>query len=248
MDGANCNVTTNLTRGSTQWRHSRKITTLDPAKLTSDDYIDLSSRAIVYTMLSAHNYNPAHSACACISSFGWPNEMFPPDTRGFLYYRTPWGPPLAGELRFRLTPTPDPATFSTGSDLVTANGVPWNIPLYSIPLRMRYRSLQAQLLQDGLVSQHTFDLLTSTGGVGSNVSTRMVSAFGQEFRLGLSKSYCLLFVGADSTRKRTFQNTAGFKVGNSHYVLFEGDISVIFGHIAQAEMSYYPCRLRHVLF
>ncbi len=223
MDGANCNVTTNLTRGSTQWHYSRKITTLDPTKLTSDDYIDLSSRAMVYTMLSAHNYNPAHSACACIGSKGWPIEMFPPDTRGFLYYRTPWGPPIAGELRFRLTPTPDPATFSMGSDLVTANGVQWNIPLYSIPLRMRYRNFQAQLLRDGLVSQRTFDILTPTAEVGSNISTHMVSAFGQEFRLGLSKNYCLLFVGADSTRKHVFQNAVRFKAGNSHYVLFEGD-------------------------
>ena len=62
------------------------------------------------------------------------HNCFPEDTRGFLYYHSPAAgvPPAAGELRFRLTPRDDPASFDKGSDLQMETGLPWQIPLLKV--------------------------------------------------------------------------------------------------------------------
>ncbi|KAM5537477.1 hypothetical protein V8D89_008804 [Ganoderma adspersum] len=220
------NITTSLKRGSTQWFHRRRISTLDPTKLTPDDYVDLSCRYSVHVTLSAHDYNPAYNASASISPTGWPDRTFPPDIRGFLYYRAPWGPPLAGELRFRVTPTPDPASFATGSDLVAPNGVPWNIPLYNIPFMTCHHGLQAQLLRDGLVPQRAFDVLASAAGIRCHraMNTHIVTAFGQDFRLQFSesKSCSLLFAGADSVGRCTPRYAMGLFSTCADHAQFEG--------------------------
>nr|VWO95504.1 N/A [Ganoderma boninense] len=192
-----------------------KISTLDPTKLTPGDYMDLSGRALAHATLSAHSYSSALSASTHLHPAGWPRwSTFPPGTRGFLYYRTPWGPPLAGELRFRLARTPDRAGFAAGADLVAPNGVPWSVPLYNMPHTWSYRSLEAQLLADGLVPQWAFDVLAATPGLASHAShASVVSAFGQEFRLQFSRKSLLgsslLFVGADAVAKYVPRGTLG---------------------------------------
>ena len=59
---------------------------------------------------------------------------YPPDTKAFLYYSTlPGKPRIAGELRFRVTSSDDPASFESGSDLVDKNGQTWSRPLFVLP-------------------------------------------------------------------------------------------------------------------
>ena len=56
---------------------------------------------------------------------------FPPNTKGFLYYfMSPEKPRIAGEVRFRVTSSDDPASFESGSDLLKPNGQPWSRPVY----------------------------------------------------------------------------------------------------------------------
>lgn len=88
---------------------------------------------------------------------------FPPGTRGFLHYYSPEDvPPMAGEIRFRVTTGPDVSSFDDGSDLLVPDGVPWKVPLMSLTkgsrgAKRRYDELQKLLLSDKLV---TPELLT----------------------------------------------------------------------------------------
>ena len=59
---------------------------------------------------------------------------YPPDTMAFLYYSTsPKRPPIAGELRLRVTSSDDHASFESGFDLLTLDGQqPWSRSLYHV--------------------------------------------------------------------------------------------------------------------
>jgi hypothetical protein len=66
-----------------------------------------------------------------IKSNVWKLTPYPPNTKGFLYYSmSPEKPRIAGELRFRVTSSDDPASFESGSDLLRPDGLPWSRPLY----------------------------------------------------------------------------------------------------------------------
>ncbi|EIW62191.1 uncharacterized protein TRAVEDRAFT_45026 [Trametes versicolor FP-101664 SS1] len=113
--------------------------------------------------------------------------------RGFLYYHLPPGaPPLAAEIRFRVTGSPDPAFFSSSPDLMTQHGLPWRIPLLNL-VRHRRRlhpdPLWLVLVEDGLVSE---DQLLSDSQVdvpkesSPSMNTRLIYGFGQPFLLDFS--------------------------------------------------------------
>ena len=56
----------------------------------------------------------------------------PPDTKAFLYYYTSREMPrIAGELRLRVVPSDDPASYEKGSDL-RFNGQMWSRSLYML--------------------------------------------------------------------------------------------------------------------
>ncbi|RPD68330.1 hypothetical protein L226DRAFT_576500 [Lentinus tigrinus ALCF2SS1-7] len=91
---------------------------LDPTKLTPDDHI---------------TFGPRRSSDdeIFIEDLGGLNSK---PLSGFLYYyQPPRAPPLAGEIRFRLTPSNDPGSFASGTDFTTKSGAtPWSIPLLAI--------------------------------------------------------------------------------------------------------------------
>ena len=77
-------------------------------------------------------------------------QLYPPDTKAFLYYTTPPGRPrIAGELRLRVIPGDDPASFASGSDLLRKNGQPWSRPLHVLP--KCYTVIYEKLREDGLI-------------------------------------------------------------------------------------------------
>jgi hypothetical protein len=104
--------------------HKRDIGTLDPVRLTSADFLDLGGK----TMYSRQGLNLGflrrdRSAVP-----------FPSDAQGFLYYIPgPEHAPVAGEVRFRATPDPNPASFADGRDLLLPDRPgPWNVPLINM--------------------------------------------------------------------------------------------------------------------
>jgi hypothetical protein len=75
---------------------------------------------------------------------------YPPDTNAFLYYfMPPEKPPIAGELRLRLTSSDDPASFESGSDLLGSNGQAWSRPLIFLP--KYYPPLYEKLREEGCI-------------------------------------------------------------------------------------------------
>ena len=61
----------------------------------------------------------------------------------------PGKPRIAGELRFRVTSSDDPASFESGSDLLRQNGQPWSRPLCILP--KFYPPLYAKLREEGFI-------------------------------------------------------------------------------------------------
>ena len=85
---------------------------------------------------------------------------YPPDIKPFLYYFTlPEKSRISGELRLRVIPRDDPASFESGYDLLGYNGSPWSRPLCA--LRRRYIPLYEKLREEKLVSDE-LDSLIST--------------------------------------------------------------------------------------
>jgi hypothetical protein len=75
---------------------------------------------------------------------------YPPGTKGFLYYFMSLEKPrIAGELRFRVASSDDPASFQSGSDLMKPNGQAWSRPL--IVLSKLYPPLYGKLREELLV-------------------------------------------------------------------------------------------------
>jgi hypothetical protein len=101
-----------------------------------------------------HNHSSPVRTLQLYYDQSWLNELgylaFPPDTNAFLYYFTsPIKPRLAGELRLRVAPSDNVASFESGSDLLLLNGQPWSYPLFALP--KYYISLYKKLKEDRLV-------------------------------------------------------------------------------------------------
>ncbi|KAJ7645751.1 hypothetical protein B0H17DRAFT_449571 [Mycena rosella] len=78
---------------------------------------------------------------------------FPDHTRGFLYFHSdPHAGPLAGGIRFRVTPDNSPSSFPAGQDVLAPHGLPWEILLAQIACRANYAGIAAQLVRETLVT------------------------------------------------------------------------------------------------
>lgn len=127
----------------------RPISTLDPHKLVRSDFMDLSGR--LRPAVSPNALPTSEVSFGCV---GKSRLRFPPNTCGFLYYRSPPDfAPLAGEIRFRLVEGEDPAGFAQGYDLVHSSGLPWHINVASL----RHQStLAAQLINEKFMTPSLF--------------------------------------------------------------------------------------------
>ncbi|KAI1783724.1 hypothetical protein LXA43DRAFT_1129764 [Ganoderma leucocontextum] len=226
----------------------RKIRTLDPARLTPDDYLDLTRISSISVNVLLHPANPASLRPARdLRAYLWDAALS--EARGFLYYhRPPHSPPIAGELRFRLTPdgSSRPSSFAAGSDLCTVwRGRPWRLPLYKMTYRDCFRGVFALLLQDRLVSQRTLDVAASAArkmrssnkaarAVGERTDTPTLTAFGQEFEmcLGANSGVVCVFVGPDRIFKKEMEHVFSFArriEGKTRYFSpFEGPVVCCF--------------------
>lgn len=91
-----------------------------------------------------------------------PCHKFPEATRGFLYFHRPeQAHPITSSIRFRLVEEPDPAAFSTGSDLLLPWQMPWTIKLTAI-IAGNYKAFYNILIQDELISQQDLEILESS--------------------------------------------------------------------------------------
>jgi hypothetical protein len=137
------------TRGQTK----NLVYTLDPKKFAEkkQQCFHIGNQQYFRPSVALHNHSsPVLAPRLSYDQSRLNNLTFPPDTKAFLYYFTsPIKPRLAGELRIRVVPSDDFASFESGSDLLTSNGRPWLRPLYVLP--KYHLPLYEKLREDQLV-------------------------------------------------------------------------------------------------
>ncbi|PPR01580.1 hypothetical protein CVT24_005871 [Panaeolus cyanescens] len=138
----------------------RTIRTLNPSR-----FVELNQPAITLS----HGLAPFLSLPTGRMTFGYmytseaKDIPFPPGTRGFLYYHLPPGrPPFSATVRFRVTPSPDPASFADGYDLpipLSHQHVPgpWQLRIPKLVVRRGASPLVDLLQSEGLLHPTTIE-------------------------------------------------------------------------------------------
>ncbi|KAJ6473419.1 hypothetical protein C8R47DRAFT_1199754 [Mycena vitilis] len=146
---------------SDQWASAHKtISTLNPRKIRSSDWLDLSSRPKFHVSFP-RTRGPAARLQYHVEApnDGWHtlHTPFPEKCTGFLYYRgEPHEPHLERSVRFRLTSESMTSAFPVGRDLTLGSGRPWEITLPLLASRSMVNevgALRNQLLDEGSVTK-----------------------------------------------------------------------------------------------
>ncbi|KAJ6617280.1 hypothetical protein B0H10DRAFT_2218766 [Mycena sp. CBHHK59/15] len=173
------------------------ISTLDPLRLRPDDFLDMSGRtrcAVTFV----------HSPGGIGASLWYqsPHLPFPNGTRGFLYYHADRESPLAGTIRFRVTPDPTPASFPHGSDLRVPSGCPWQVMLAQIASpNAAYSKLRAQLLHERLATPAQLARCREVFGARRSFDAHLtLFARAQAFPVHFARAPWLVVVGPHELR------------------------------------------------
>ncbi|KAI0064515.1 hypothetical protein BV25DRAFT_1914229 [Artomyces pyxidatus] len=160
------------------------INTLNPLRLQPSDFVDLSNRRAPTYSIRGRPYPRGNRLGYAAAN----SKRFPDGTQGFFYYHPPTPPEtILGELRFRVTSSADPATFSSGSDLRTLDGEPWGIlPAFLGPSAYHGSTLGQLLLDERLVTQAQRELWDKLPYRRNPVS--VVTQFGEPFAVSFGNS------------------------------------------------------------
>lgn len=226
------------------------VSTLDPKRLVSSDFIDLAglrSKSFIVAPPSQPRSSrlPRLTRVSSVEIHfigdGTPvaHRPFPAEAQGFFYvHRPPQVPPIAGTLRFRVTRDPDPSSFESGYDLIGNDHLPWNRPLPSI-VRGEHPILAHQLLADQLVDEET---LVEASKIPVNARSVLVSSVYEPFPLSFhhrgSKIWVPTKLGslAPVFFKGMFEERRGEKVT----IPYMGEYMFVGppGHSAKSGMNY----------
>ena len=180
------------------------ISTLNQHKLLPSDFIDISNSCL-RPGIRFQNDRSVHAWQMCYYETHGETLQFPPHSSGFLYYHQPQDAPLlAGELRFRLTPSNLPQSFSRGKDCLTPDGAVWKIPLLALYRYPYNRRIYRQLQLDGFISDalHSkVENLVKTSHCPQDTSVTLHSLH-QAFPINFAASRFRFFVLGDSTCQR----------------------------------------------
>ncbi|KAH6897858.1 hypothetical protein BKA70DRAFT_1314963 [Coprinopsis sp. MPI-PUGE-AT-0042] len=185
------------------WRVKRRLSTLDPAKLMPDDWVDLGGQKTISVWWGATTQSPRlHYHFNLGRPMAWPTFA-----KGFLYFHrhapssTREAHPASGSLRLRLAESPSDLTHAfseEGKDVsVDASGyTPWSISFLTLWQMPYYTPIRPQLYSDGFVTSKSAAeinrLLKSSeimrmnhvgGGIDSSTMRRRPSSFGKATRV-----------------------------------------------------------------
>ncbi|KZT28293.1 hypothetical protein NEOLEDRAFT_1129671 [Neolentinus lepideus HHB14362 ss-1] len=176
---------------------------LDPRHLSTKDFVVISGYTRRRTVFSEKPF--VDFAYRRPLSKGEHYTPFPSDAQGFFYWHLePNAPPLAGQLRFRITNSPDSAAFSDGRDLQLPDGGVWSISIFCISRYLCYAGIQLQLLSEKLVTRKllkTALTATSRGGSRPGRGSLMIWKFGQPFPVRLEAFIDFWILGVAGARK-----------------------------------------------
>ncbi|KAH6897856.1 hypothetical protein BKA70DRAFT_1314955 [Coprinopsis sp. MPI-PUGE-AT-0042] len=145
-------------------RIKRSLSTLDPTKLTPDDWVDFRGiQAPSIRWEGTRESVPLHPGTGSSRLVAWP-----PSARGFLYFHRPPSScsankvhPAAGSLRFRCAESPGDLSRAfgrEGKDVLVGEerwDLPWSIPLLSLRQIPWYAPVWQRLYSDGFVTSET---------------------------------------------------------------------------------------------
>ncbi|KAJ7756276.1 hypothetical protein B0H16DRAFT_696393 [Mycena metata] len=127
------------------------VTTLDPNKITSEQYFDISTSRLASQYRKIEQKRRPNPHMRQVGDIVYTTDTpFPPDTKGFLYfYSPPDRHPLCGCIRFRVAEDPSSRGFQAGHDLLLPHGLPWEIPIWETVTWGGYKNLLDVLAADG---------------------------------------------------------------------------------------------------
>ncbi|PPQ82368.1 hypothetical protein CVT25_008329 [Psilocybe cyanescens] len=130
--------------------HVHQILSLTPETFSAvgQEMVDFSTRRWVYA-----GKTPKWVVFSYPADPPAKKDNFPPDSRGYLYYRKPLPGEhaMTGGLRFRVMPL-DTRSFDEGIDLIHKDGLPWRVPLYNVVYFKAYAPILETLLKEGSVT------------------------------------------------------------------------------------------------
>ncbi|KAG5642239.1 hypothetical protein DXG03_003363 [Asterophora parasitica] len=175
---------------------SRLIRTLNPDLLVPSDFVDLSGGRVprIYTQ------NGTWAGPLRFRSIGRDVVPFPSNAMGFLYLHRPLSlPPIAAEIRLRLTPEPNPNLFSTGADLLR-DSIPWSIDLARIAKVKAYAPFKALVTSHGLLDRVFMDSLERAweGHTTQDFDTPVLHTLTEPFEMNLEQTS--ISIGIITTR------------------------------------------------
>lgn len=126
--------------------------------------------------------------------------LYPSGTRGFLYYHWPSDRPrISGEIRFRITPSDNPASFSHGYDLPQRPSKfrrqkPWFLSLLSIPQRKSYNCILTQLESDGLITHNLAEVVRNVATLRPiSAASHLLFTLSDPFEINYANSPVITF-------------------------------------------------------
>jgi hypothetical protein len=168
------------------------LTTLHPPLLQPSDFRSLSSLLkpkIGQQMQERTNISPVHYKYHDGRYIPFPN-----DAHGFFYFHPgPSYAPIAGEVRFRIVHSGDPAHFNRGHDLLdTSQRLPWSIPLATVLYYKTYKAF-AHLLIDatipGLHATGVLERFARNDLQNAGMDASIMHSLGQPLFSGVSRPF-----------------------------------------------------------
>ncbi|KAF5351322.1 hypothetical protein D9758_007990 [Tetrapyrgos nigripes] len=175
-----------------------KVTsTLRPERLQPSDYVNLSYKRSHF--LSYKGQRPPSEVLYFKTNAQ--KHPFPKDTHGFFYHR-PFPrdeqPLFAGGIRFRICPSDDPSTFKDGFDLLSEEGLPWQISHFELTLSNLWNPLKQSLTRyNAFTFPEIFDAtkkVAETIRMTNSPTHDVVWAFGQPFAMMLGQETTNLYI------------------------------------------------------
>ncbi|KAJ7468243.1 hypothetical protein B0H11DRAFT_2045993, partial [Mycena galericulata] len=177
------------------WGDSRRVvSTLDPSRLANADFVDISDLSSV--QISFLRFNDTGDRLHYMAGPQGHIFPFPPRTRGFFYFRSAFDlSPLAGGLRFRISPNDISSSFSRGHDLLLPSGSPWELLLPRMVAHKTYATILKYLLSIGLVTYKQVGLCSRIFSDHGTIRGPVIYNIKQSFVVDFSVSPTLSFVG-----------------------------------------------------
>lgn len=198
---------------------NRVITTVDPARLSESDFLDLAG---IFNC-TIHVHSPPFTSGAFQARFrAGPQEeevrlekpsryLWPESAKGFLYYCVPEARhPATGQVRFRCIKRHGSTAFQKGKDLLLSSGLPWSLPVANIIKHKSYQPLLDLLVHENHVSSELVASYTNLQLFPSR-GRPVIYALKQPFVWkGTSKRLYLWIAHGDSIQPASFTLTPKF--------------------------------------